>query len=94
MFNPAIEKWLKTNWVRDSQPNYPPRIHDLQTLRSQTDLEIPPTLIDFLDTVNRWNIGGRYPDYKFTLFKQATPDYIHQQLAKLEEVRVCLLANI
>ncbi len=68
MFCLALAKWLKANWVLDKQNYYPPRIHDLQTLRTQTDIELSSELIDFLDKVNRWNIEGSYPDYKFSLY--------------------------
>jgi HEPN domain-containing protein len=88
MFDLAIEKWLKGNWVLDNQNNYPPRIHDLQSLKNQTDLDVPADLIDFLDTVNRWNIEVRYPDYKFSLHAQATDEYLGQQLEKLKIIKL------
>jgi HEPN domain-containing protein len=94
MFDLAIEKWLKANWVLDNQNNYPPRIHDLQALRTQSDTQVPEELIDFLDTVNRWNIEGRYPDYKFSLHVQATDAYMSQQIVKLNALKECLLKRI
>ncbi len=51
MFCLAIEKWLKANWVKDNVGNQPPRIHDLQALYSETDLDLDAELTDFLDTV-------------------------------------------
>jgi HEPN domain-containing protein len=94
MFCLAIEKLFKVNWVLDNPYDYPPRIHDLQALRTQTDVEISSELIDFLDTVNRWNIEGCYPDYKFSLHKQATDAYLKLQFEKLNEVKKCLLERI
>ena len=94
MFCLAVENWLKAYWVNDNQNNYPPRIYDLQALRSQSDVELPAELIDFLDTVNRWNIEDRYPDYKFSLHLQATDDYMKQQIEKLNLVKQCLFERI
>jgi len=52
MFCLAIEKFVKANWVNDNIDNIPPRIHDLQSVYSQTDIELEPDLVDFLDTIN------------------------------------------
>ena len=90
----AIEKWLKANWVLDNIDNIPPRIHDLQSISSQTDLQLDPMLIDFLDTINRWNLEGRYPDYRFSLHKLATAQYLDEQYLKLQKLRLCLLERL
>lgn len=47
MFCLAVEKYIKANWVNDNIENIPPRIHDLQSIYSQTDLDLEPDLIDF-----------------------------------------------
>ena len=94
MYCLGIEKLLKANWVLDNQNNFPPRIHDLQGLRSQTNVELPSELIDFLDTVNRWNIEGRYPDYRFTIYQQATDTYLQEKIPMLNEIKECLLQRI
>ncbi len=90
----AIEKWLKANWVLDYIDNIPPRIHDLQSISSQTDLQLDPMLIDFLDTINRWNLEDRYPDYRFSLHKLATAQYLDEQYLKLQKLRLCLLERL
>lgn len=90
----AIEKWLKANWVLDNIDNIPPRIHDLQSISSQTDLQLDSMLIDFLDTINRWNLEGRYPDYRFSLHKLATASYLDEQYLKLQKLRLCLLERL
>lgn len=90
----SIEKYIKANWVLDNIDQYPPRIHDLQSLYSQTDLELPAELVDFLDTVNRWNIEGRYPDYRFSLHKLATSKYMENHIQKLNYLKSCLLERL
>ena len=90
MFCLAVEKYIKANWVNDNIDNIPPRIHDLQSIYSQTDLDFEPELVDFLDTINRWNIEGRYPDFKFSLYKLATAEYTKKQFQKLNTLKSCL----
>jgi HEPN domain-containing protein len=94
MFCLAIEKYVKANWVNDNIDNIPPRIYDLQSVYSQTDIELEPDLVDFLDTINRWNIEGRYPDYKFSLYKLATKEYISRQFQNLTKLKQCLLEGL
>ncbi|MBP6447277.1 MAG: HEPN domain-containing protein [Saprospiraceae bacterium] len=91
MFCLAVEKYIKDNWFNDNIKNIPPRIHDLQSIYSQTDLDLEPDLIDFLDTINRWNIEGRYPDFKFSLYRLATEEYTSKQFQKLISLKSCLL---
>ena len=94
MFCLAIEKYLKANWVNDNIDDIPPRIHDLQSIYSQTDLELDAEFVDFLDTINRWNIEGRYPDFKFSLYKLATKSYTENQFQKLTNLKICLLEGL
>jgi HEPN domain-containing protein len=90
----AIEKYLKANYVLDNITNQPPRIHELQAIYSQTEVQLNSELIDYLDNVNRWNLEGRYPDYKFSLHKLATAEYMHNHLIKLNKLRSCLLERL
>lgn len=94
MFCLAVEKYLKANWVHDNIDDIPPRIHDLQSIYSQTDLNLESDFIDFLDTINRWNIEGRYPDFKFSMYKLATNEYSHKQFQKLKALKSCLLESL
>lgn len=94
MYCLAIEKWLKAKWVQDNAGNYPPRVHDLHSLYAETDLQLEADDIDFMATVNRWNLEGRYPDYRFTLKKIATDEYMQKQVKKLNQLRQCLLKQL
>lgn len=94
MYCLAIEKWLKAKWVTDNTGNYPPRIHDLLSIYGETDLQLTAEQLDFMSAVNRWNMEGRYPDYKFSLKMLATQDYMNKQLIKLEELKQCLLNEL
>ena len=94
LFCLAIEKLLKANWVKDNINNYPPRIHDLHSILAETNVDLDSEQLDFLDTVNRWNIEGRYPDYRFTLKRIATEDYMSKQFEKLKLLKECLLESL
>lgn len=94
MYCLAIEKWLKAKWVKDNVSNYPPRIHDLHSIYGETDLQLSEDQLDFIGVVNRWNLEGRYPDYKFSLKKVATEEYINKQILKLENLKQCLLNEL
>ena len=94
MYCLAIEKWLKAKWVMDNVGNYPPRIHDLHSIFAETELQLDADNLDFMATINRWNLEGRYPDYRFTLKKIATESYMQQQVAKLNYLKECLLKQL
>lgn len=94
MYCLAIEKWLKAKWVKDNPGNYPPRIHDLHSLYAETDLQLAADDLDFMATVSRWNLDGRYPDYRFTLKKIATEEYMQKQVEKLNQLKQCLLDQL
>ncbi len=94
MYCLAIEKWLKARWVKDNANNYPPRVHDLHSLYAETDMQLEADDLDFMAMVNRWNLEGRYPDYRFTLKKIATEDYMQKQVVKLNHLKQCLLKEL
>src|SRR5438067_1274503 len=94
MYGLAVEKWLKAIWVKQNINNHPPRIHDLHAIYGETDLQLDADTLDFMDTINRWNLEGRYPDYKFTLKKIATEDYMKKQGQKLNDLKTCLRSEL
>jgi HEPN domain-containing protein len=94
MFNLVIEKLLKAHWVNDNADNYPPRIHDLQSIHNQTELDLSATHYDYLAIIDRWNIDTRYPDYKSKIYTMATELYLIEQKNKLEELKSCLLTKL
>ena len=93
-FHLVVEKLLKAHWVKDNVSNHPPRIHDLNEIYQQTDLQLPFGQADYLNAINNWNIEGRYPDYKNKIQKQASDEYLQHHLEKLMELRTCLLEKL
>ena len=47
---------------------------------NQIDLELLFEQIDCLNTLNSWNIEGRYPDFKNKLYKIATKEYVEHHI--------------
>jgi HEPN domain-containing protein len=80
----SIEKILKANWVKDNISNTPPFTHDLQKIAGETEIEWDAANFDYLSIVNTWNIEARYPDYKNTLQKIATVEYMNKHHEKLK----------
>jgi hypothetical protein len=67
--------------------NTPPFTHDLIRLSEECSLNISLEQLDFLATVNSWNIRGRYPDYTRSLHQSATPAYLDLQFEKIKTLK-------
>jgi HEPN domain-containing protein len=93
-FHLSLEKLFKAIWVQDNVENFPTRTHDLQTLCNQTTLELDAEMYSYLAVVTSWNLETRYPDYKRLIFKRTDEKFAMNQLAKLEELRKCLLEKL
>jgi HEPN domain-containing protein len=93
-FHLTIEKVLKAIWVKDNVSNIPTFTHDLQKLLSETSLNAPAEHYDYLSVMNAWNIESRYPDYKNTLSKIATDEYLLSHYKKTKQLREWLLSTI
>ena len=65
----SLEKILKAHWVKDHSENFPPKIHNLVYLISNTKLNPPEPELAFLEQMNLFQLEGRYPDYKNKIAK-------------------------
>ena len=72
----------------------PPRSHDLVKLADMADLGMDEETLDFLDSVNSFNISTRYPDEKFKFYKMCTKDFTKDNLNRIKEIRNWLLQKI
>lgn len=59
----VLEKLCKAHWIKDNKGNYPPKIHNLNKLVSETKLELSEEERTFMADFNKFQIEGRYPDY-------------------------------
>jgi HEPN domain-containing protein len=90
----VIEKILKSHWVRDNEENNPPRIHDLEYLYNDTNLELTATQLDLIRVMNSWNLEGRYQDYKDKFYKNTTQEYTREKIEQVDALRIWLLSEL
>lgn len=90
----ALEKILKAQWVVDNVTDHPPRIHNLRALAKQTTLVLTDAQAMFLQEMNTFQMEGRYPDYRFNIYKilqEPQTAFIRKEAEKLYE---WLLSNL
>ena len=63
-------------------------------IQGQTDLDMDEQTLALLNTVNTWNLEGRYTDYKNSFYKLATHTYVKSHLREIKELRKCLLEKL
>jgi HEPN domain-containing protein len=90
----VIEKLLKAHWVKDTGNNFPPRLHNLELLLSQTNLLMDTHDIDELRIMNAWNIEGRYQDYRDMIFRTTTQAYTEEKMLIVEKIKIWLLSQL
>lgn len=90
----VLEKLLKAHFVKDNPSDYPPRIHNLVRLASQTQLSVAANDLLFLDKMNDYQMEGRYPDYQFLIFKICDRQHTETLLAEVEKIRLWLLNQL
>ena len=90
----VIEKVVKAHWVKDNEENNPPRIHDLEYLYNETNLELSAGQIDLIRIMNSWNLEGRYQDYKDKFYKNTTQEYALEKIQQVDLLRVWLLSEL
>ena len=87
----TLEKLAKALWVKNSQENTPPRVHNVAWLLEQSNIDLGEDMMNFLRKFNDFQLSGRYPDYTNNIYKRCTKEFTHNQLIKVEEVRQCLI---
>jgi AbiV family abortive infection protein len=90
----ALEKICKGFWVYDKNENHPPRIHNLEKILRQTSIELSQEDWDLLVNMNRFNLEGRYPDYRDLLYKECTNEFTEQLFNEVKKIKICLLKKL
>ncbi len=90
----TIEKMLKAHWVKDNPDNFPPRIHNLRRLAENTKLGLNPGQLVFLEQMNTFQIEGRYPDYRFSIYQILDEQKTKSILDETEIFNQWLLNNL
>jgi len=89
----VLEKTMKGLYVKYKK-DFPPRTHDLVRLSQIIGLDIDEDTLEFLDSVNTFNISIRYPDEKLRFYKLCTKTFAAENFARIKEIRKWLLQKI
>ena len=88
----VIEKLLKAVYAKlNINMPYAPKSHDLTFLASRIPLELTEEQEDLLSIITRFNIDGRYDDYKNNFYNLCTEEYTQNSIKKINSLRVWLM---
>ena len=87
----VLEKLAKAHWVKNSQENIPPKVHNVVWLLEQSNIDFGEDNMKFLEMFNRFQLSTRYPDYVSDMYKICSKDYTAGQLEKVKKIRQCLI---
>ena len=90
----VIEKLSKALWVKTSEGNHPPRVHNIVYVLDNANIEINDEMKEFLLILNDFQLEGRYPDYQQKIFQICTKEYTDELLVTIKEIREWLLSKL
>ncbi|MFP3910896.1 MAG: HEPN domain-containing protein [Desulfobacteraceae bacterium] len=89
----VLEKVLKGCYVK-RKGDFPPRTHDLVKLAVMAEVGLEEEILEFLDTVNTFNISTRYPDEKLRFYNLCTREFTAPNFQRIKDIRKWLLKRI
>ena len=92
--NLVIEKLCKSLWIKHNQENVPPRTHNLIHLLSSTPIELIDDRSEFMLSLNRFQLEGRYPDYLTKMHDICNEQFTTSMLNSTNQLRLWLLENL
>lgn len=90
----SLEKLLKAVWVKNNIENNPPMTHNLVYLAQQSGLGMDDEQLKFLQFVNSFNLGIRYPDYKFKIYQMCNEGFTKKNFSKVQEFHQWLMKKL
>ena len=90
----SLEKLLKAIWVKNNVENNPPLTHNLVYLARHANLDLNEEQLKFLQIVNSYNIGIRYPDYKFKIYQMCDQEFTEYNLNKVKDMHEWLMKKL
>lgn len=88
----VIEKLLKGYYAKINKgAPHALKSHDLVYLASKMELDLTDEQEELLNTITRFNIDGRYDDYKNQFYNLCTKEYTSSSIVKINKVRNWLL---
>ena len=86
----VLEKICKALWILNHESNSPPKIHNLIYLIGQTPLAPPDELMEIMIEANRFQLEGRYPEYRKELYQQTNQANSRALLDRYNTLRLWL----
>ena len=91
----CIEKLSKALWVKENpNNNHPPRIPDVKHILADTSFMPDAAPRFFIDNLQRYQLEGRYPDYKKLIYSYTPLVYTDELLNHAKNLRKCLQDKI
>ena len=90
----VIEKVCKALWIKHNNEKVPPRTHNLIYLLSLTPINLNNERSEFLLSLNRFQLEGRYPDYLTKLHNICNEQFTTSMLETTNDLRLWLLKKL
>ena len=88
----VIEKLLKALYAKlNKNAPHAPKSHDLSYLASRIPLELTDEQKILLNTITRFNLDGRYDDYKNNFYNLCTEEYTKESIDEINIIRNWLI---
>ncbi len=92
--HPVIEKYCKAVWVKNNEKNIQPKTHNLIFILSQTPVKLTDQQSEFLLTLNRFQLEGRYPEYITKIRSLCDENFTKEIINKTNEMRKWLAKKL
>jgi HEPN domain-containing protein len=92
--NLVIEKALKAHFVKNNNNEYPPKTHDLLFIIRKLNINFTIEQLNLIEIINNFNIEARYPDEKFSFYKQCTREFTFEYFTKIKELYIWLKSQL
>jgi HEPN domain-containing protein len=90
----VVEKLCKALWIKHNIENIPPRTHNLNYLLSFTPIELEDDKSEFILTLNRFQLEGRYPEYLTKMHNICNETFTKSIIETTNELRLWLLGKV
>jgi len=90
----VIEKLCKSLWIKHHEENVPPRTHNLIYLLSDTPIKLTDDLSEFILSLNRFQLEGRYPDYHAKMHTICNEQFTNSMIKSTNDLRIWLLGKL
>jgi len=90
----VIEKLCKSLWIKHNEEDVPPRTHNLIHLLTSTPIKLDDDRSEFLLSLNRFQLEGRYPDYLTKLHNICNEQFTTSILVTTNQLRLWLIERL